>query len=227
MSQPMPVAVGEGYFLRFPVQDILHALVLKQAALLHYLHASIVLCGSGLIVAQGAMQRMADEAADDVSFLSLGVLRGITKRHEDFLSAFWADYMEDPAATTGPPKPNQVRREKILAALHDGSENPSRMSDIAKQLHKTYSGFIHASSANVMDLFDAYECTFRVDGGPDYLLESYAEDLWNYVYRGGLAYIAAAKAFHSDALVLRLEASIIKFQDDCGRDGDYGDKAQQ
>lgn len=225
MTRPTPVlSIGcelDGYILRLPVQDIRHAMLLKQAAALHYLYAAFALCDADLYMAQGAAQRMADEATDDVCFLAQGIIEGETPLHEKFLNSFWSDHDEDHGNTNNVRKAHSVRREKIHAALNANSDDPSRAGLLAKRLHKTYSGFVHASSANVMDLYDAYRHTFCVERGPAYLREDHVYDLWNYCYRAGLAFLAAAKAYGSARLLSQVEEGLVSFQRVCGRDGGY------
>lgn len=222
MTPPVPYRQGDGYVLRFPKKDIHHAMLLKLAALLQFLNGAIQVCESGLVMAQGALERMADEAGDDASFLALGICEGITDRHEDFLAAFWADDHLDPADVTEVKKPRQVRREKIHAALHRDWDDPSTAGKIAKRLSATYSGFVHAAAPNVMEMYDHRDGRFKVCAGPDFRRKEHEHDLWNYVYRGGLTFIAAAKAFGSQPHVDTLEAAIIKFQADSARYGGYG-----
>lgn len=225
MTPPVPVAIQNAdagaYMLRLPVRDIHHAMLLKQAAALHYLHAAITLCDADLFVAQGAMQRMADEASDDVCFLASGIIEGPKPLHEKFLLAFWSDHDEDCGDTSAVNKPSSVKREKIHAALNASSDDPYRAGVIAKRLHMTYSGFVHAASANVMDLYDGGRHTFAVDGGPEYHRESHVHDVWNYCYRAGLAFQASARALGSDRLYSRIEEAIVWFQRLSRRDGGY------
>ncbi|MCS3847891.1 hypothetical protein ABFU65_21255 [Xanthomonas campestris pv. raphani] len=225
MARPMPVLASDyelnGYILRLPVRDIHHAMLLKQAASLHYLYAAVALCDADLFMAQGAAQRMADEATDDVCFLAQGIIQGETPLHEKFLASFWSDHDEAHGNADNVRKAHSVRREKIHAALNANSDNPSRAGLLAKRLHKTYSGFVHASSANVMDLYDAYRHTFCVESGPAYLRPDHVYDFWNYCYRAGLAFLAAAKAYGSASLFSRVEEGLVSFQRVCGRDGGY------
>ncbi|GAB2593772.1 hypothetical protein [Nitrincola alkalisediminis] len=62
---------------------------------------------------------------------------------------------------------------------------------------KGYSGFAHAASPQIMDMYGGTPPHFYVNG----LLATerhaeYREDLWNYIYRGILAFGFAAKAWN-------------------------------
>lgn len=223
MTKPQRRLVGnKGYVYRFPVQDAQHAIILKLAAMLNFLHGALLLCESGIVMAQGALERMADEAAEDVTFLTVGITREMTQRHLDFLDYFWReDFTDfDDTMNSFQSRP-QVPRDKIAAAIHAIGNDPSTGSKVSKIITKSYSGFVHAAAPHVMDLYDVVEGEFRVESAPDYRKVEHQQDLWNYMYRGAMAIMAAAKAFGSDAHFEQMGAVLEAFQDQTERNGGF------
>lgn len=220
-AQPVPAGPGRAV-IRLPVQDTHHAILLKLAAMLNFLNGALVLCEAGIVLGQGALERMADEAGEDVVFLALGVINGMTKRHEDFLDYFWredfADFSDVPGSFQSRP---QVPREKIVSAIHAINPDPSTGGNAAKVLSKSYSGFVHAAAPHVMELYDARSKSFGVSAAPDYRQSEHETDLWNYMYRGATALMFAAKAFGSGAHFDLLGQCLEEFQDRTGKNGGY------
>lgn len=227
MTPPVPVRLRDGYVVRFPNRDINHALLLKLAAMLQFLNSSIILCEAGLVLAQGAVQRMAEEASDDALFLSLGIIHGVRKIHVDYLERFWADAEDDPSDIESVTKPSQIPRNKILAEIHREWSDPSTADKLAKRISKTYSGYVHAAAANVMDIYDPQTGQFGVSGAAAYRQMDHDYDLWNVFYRCALTLITALKALGSQAHVDALGSILMKFQVESGRDGGYRGERQQ
>ncbi|WP_448227499.1 hypothetical protein [Pseudoxanthomonas mexicana] len=217
---------ANGVVLRLPVQDVHHAIVLKLAALINFLTGALILCEAGVVLGQGALERMADEAGEDVIFLSLGVLNGMTARHVEFLDYFWREDFSDfdniPGSFQSRP---QVPREKINAAIHAIGPDPSTAGKTTKVLSKSYSGFVHAAAPHVMELYDAPTGKFVVTAAPDYRQAEHQGDLWNYVYRALTSMMFAAKAFGSQSHFDGLAGVLEEFQLRTNRDGGFRRKS--
>lgn len=214
MTPPQTFPAGKrGYIDRLPTRDAHHAILLKLAAMLNFLSGALVLCEAGIVVPQGAVKRMADEAGEDVVFLVVGLTEGMTDRHEAFLDNFWqedfADF-DDPLNSFQ--SRQQVPREKVAAAIHRISDDPSTANRVAKVLTKAYSGFVHAAAPHVMDLYDQATQTFVVESAPSVRRSNHERDMWNYMFRGANALAAAAKAFGSDAHFQTVKSFIEHFE---------------
>lgn len=228
ITAPTPVPAGkQGMVMRMPTQDVHHAIILKLAAMLQFLNSALVLCEAGLVLGQGALERMADEAGEDVMFLTVGLGNGMADRQEEFLDYFWredfADFDDIPNSFQSRP---QLPREKVIAGIHRLNPDPSTGSKVSKVVAKSYSGFVHAAAPHVMEIYDARSNTFGVSGAPDYRQVEHIQDLWNYIYRGTTAMMAAAKAFGSDKHFEALEEAIETFQERTERNGGYRRKGQ-
>ncbi|NQV47437.1 MAG: hypothetical protein HQ504_06595 [Rhodospirillaceae bacterium] len=109
-----------------------------------------------------------------------------------------------------------IPRKKIrayLARMGAASKNPSREVEVSRTINKAYSGFIHAASPHIMDMYGGDPPKFHLFGmlgSP--LIEEYAADLWNYFYRAQLSFIGAAKAFRDKDLVDLLYSHVESFE---------------
>jgi hypothetical protein len=186
---------------RLPKQDIEHAIFLKLVMIASGLDAAMILHRHGHTFEQGALSRMVDEANEDVIFLAFGILKqDHTPRHDQFLEEFWAEEWSDPKNVIGSHRPrNPVPRDKISAynARHHGGDW-STGHKTTMFLARAYSGFVHGAAQHLMDLYHEGTETFSVRGmlGTPRIIGA-REDLWNYVYRGGLSFGFAAAAFGS------------------------------
>ena len=89
--------------------------------------------------------------------------------------------------------------------------DPSTGAEVTRTISKAYSGYVHAASPHIMDMYGGNPPRFHVRGmrGTPRHAEHRA-DLWNYFFRGIIAFGFAAKAFGDDDMF----ASIRDFSDD-------------
>ncbi|HEY0915664.1 MAG TPA: hypothetical protein VGE22_12405 [Solimonas sp.] len=201
---PQRVPFRDGFVFRFREQTIHQALILKLARVITGLRAVDVLLQAGLLQEQGAICRMLDEIDEDIMFLVAAVTNDrVTELHQRYLAGFWAELFADPAHHAGQvKKPDAPRRKKIHAyvsrVLNEGAPPAQALEDLSR----TYSGYVHAASACVMDMYGGDPPHFHLRGmGDTPLMEDHVYDVWNYVYRGLESFIAASKAFGDEPLV--------------------------
>lgn len=222
VDRPVVLDAGtRGKMHRLPRRDINHAIFLKLVAMLSALSAAHILMRHGHVMEQAAIERIADEAGEDVLFLTLAVIKGETDLHARFLSAFWAEEFEDFDDVMGSHNSREmIPRQKIRAYIHGFHPNdPSTANQAARIIAKTYSGFVHLAAPHIMEVYKPDAGTFSVTGmlGTPRARE-YVDDFWNYVYRGGIAFVAAAKAFDSDEHGKMMLNNMSEFQRATGRE---------
>lgn len=224
---PQLVAHGsQGYVYRYVEQTVFQALILKLARLITGLYALDALLLQGFLQEAGCTQRVLDEVAEDIYFLAASVTNGDhTEKHERYLVAFWGEQFPDPDNTLAPQKkPDTPRRNKIVGYVHStllGSDgNTSEASSASEIVSSTYSGFIHARAAQVMDLYGGEPPRFHLHGmvGTP-RMDDAIHDAWNYFYRALMAFTAVAKAFGDLPMVEHLFRAISKFLMDSGSRG--------
>jgi hypothetical protein len=170
---------------------------------------------AGFFQEQAALQRVLDEIAEDISFLSFAViLDDITPLHVTYLEAFFKEEFNQSDVVVTSSERAMVPRKKIRAYLDRASNGPkgsSKQTDAARTVSKTYSGYIHAASPQIMDMYGGNPLRFHMQGmlGTPRHAEHQA-DIWNYFYRSVIAFAIAAKAFGDDELF----ASIRNFSEE-------------
>jgi hypothetical protein len=97
-----------------------------------------------------------------------------------------------------------IRREKIRAYVHSKAipeNNIQRANTVGKAMTKAYSGYVHAASPHIMDMYGGWPARFDTSGAfKDFRYASHAMDGANYFYRAVLAMGIAAKALGDDDL---------------------------
>lgn len=223
MTKPERVDLEDGnWILRPPQRDVQHAIVLKLAMVLSGVNAAFVLLRHGHILEQAAIQRMIDEANEDILFLVLALTNDdVTELHQRFLDSFWAEEFEDFNNVVDSHKSrDQVPRSKVHAYNARLLDDPSSSTKLSKVIQRMYSGFVHGAAPHIMEIYDPVSGGFAVRG----MLgtpkeEDHAYDIWNVVYRAGLSFIFASRAFGSDAHSDLVTKHLKEFQVATGREG--------
>lgn len=208
----------EGFVFRYKEKSIEQALLLKLARTISGLHAVDILLVHGLLQEQAAINRILDEIQEDILFLAAAITNDqVTDRHKQYLSAFYAEAFSDPNNSLArSDKPNLVPRTKIRSYVNrvlNNDYNPSLVSNVGENISTAYSGFIHASSPQIMEMYEENPPHFLVSGmlGTPRMSE-HIDDIWNYFYRGLLGFCTVAKAYGDKSLVDSLNEYIAKFE---------------
>ena len=208
VPRPKRIPFADSFVFRHVERTIQQALVQKLARVISGLHAARILLRYGFVQEQGVLQRLLDEFQEDIMFLAYAVvLDDFTELHKQYLSYFYEEEFDKPGSPIeSTQKRLMVSRKKIRAYVArieavGLDHNPSRGIELSRTLHKTYSGFVHGASPHIMELYGGYPPRFHVAGmlGTP-LIPTYEDDLWNYFYRGIIAFQLTAKAFGDDAL---------------------------
>ena len=216
---PRQVKFRDGFVFRFVEQTLEQALLLKLARLVTGLRAVDVLLRAGLLQEMAATCRILDEIGEDVAFLVAPLTNDeITKLHERYLQGFWVEEFQDTDNTLSRhQKPDTPPRKKIQAYIQrifnpDGDS--SLMSDVSQAVSSTYSGYIHASAVQVLDLYGGDPPHFHIEGMQGTpRMEDHVYDAWNYFYRGIVTGIFVARAFGDQPLSKTLGEYHDKFLD--------------
>lgn len=221
---PQRVFLGGQQVFRYTEKTIHQAIVQKLARLVSGLHAARLLLVHGYLQEQGALQRMLDEFQEDITFLCLAVIyNDIGELHLRYLDAFYQeefDKPEDPIGSTQ--RRPMISREKIRAyiAKSEAAElEPSRGIQLSKTMSKAYSGFVHGASPHIMEMYGGNPAKFHVQGmlgAP--IIAGHEKDIWNYFYRGIIAFGFAAKAFGAEELFKSIQDYCNHFEVASGKD---------
>ena len=190
---------------RYVEKSCHQALVQKLARVVTGLHAARLLMQNGFVQEQAAIQRMLDEFHEDINFLALALIKNdLTPLHNRYLDAFYQEEFDAPTAFESTQKREMVSREKIRAYVSRSDlagTDPSTGAELSRTINKTYSGFVHGASPQIMDMYGGSPPRFNVRGMRGTVRqEEFRFDLWNYFFRSIIAFALAAKAFGEDAL---------------------------
>ena len=170
LDPPKVVPSGsEGLVFRYAEQGIHQALVQKLARVISGLHAARLLMQRGFFQEQATLQRMLDELNDDTMFLAYGVISGeVTDLHREYLACFYQEEFDDPeSAMKSAQKRSMVPRRKITAYLSrivKEEPDPSSGIEAHRTVHKLYSGFVHAASPQIMEMYFGSPPTWHLRG---------------------------------------------------------------
>jgi hypothetical protein len=214
---PQKVQYKDSFVFRHVERSIHQAIVQKLARIISTLAAAQLLMTHGFVQEQAALQRILGELHEDVTFLALGDIKGdVTQLHEEFLDAFFEEEFDADTALASTQKRPMSPRKKIQAyiARNEGASlDPSTGVELSRTITKAYSGFVHAASPQIMDMYGGNPPRFHVDGllGTERHRE-HREDLWNYFYRSILAFGFAAKAFGDQPLFDQISEFLVEFE---------------
>lgn len=219
---PRAVPFKDGFVFRHVERNIHQAIVQKLARMVSTLHASRLLMEHGFVQEQATLQRVLDELQEDVTFLCHGAaMTELPKLHEEFLEAFFEEEFDADSAIESTQKRPMIPRRRIrawIAAAEGAGVDPSRGVELFRTISKAYSGYVHAASPHIMDIYLGDPPRFQmagVLGTPRH--QDHREDIWNYFYRGILAFGGAAKAFGDEQMFLDVRAYSIQFAEANGK----------
>lgn len=223
VPQPQRIPYKDSFIYRYVEKSLHQALVQKLARLVTGLHAARLLMESGFVQEQAALQRMIDEAQEDITFLAFSVIFDeVTPHHKIYLDAFYEDEFDAKSVAHSKQKRAMVPRDKIrayIARMGGDINGSSRAVDVSRTLSKAYSGYVHAASPQIMDMYGGNPPKFHVRGvrGTE-KQEEYRADIWNYFYRCVIAFGFAAKAFGDEVLFQEFLALMQEFERKSGKE---------
>jgi len=223
IPQPQRVNYKTSFVFRYVEKTIEQAIIQKLARIVSTLNAAYLLMVHGFVQEQGTLQRVLHEMHEDVIFLCYSrIFNEFTPLHQEFLDAFYEEEFDAETAMDSTQKRPMVPRKKIQAyiARKEGSGlDPSTGVELARTITKAYSGYVHAASPHIMDMYGGHPPHFHLDGmlGTKRHVE-HRQDLWNYFYRSILNFGLAAKAFGDQELFDQIHAFTVKFEEAAGRD---------
>lgn len=218
IDRPIPVTCRDSFVFRYANKGIYEALIQKLARNISGLNAVYVLLANGFVQEAGVIFRTLDEIQEDILFLATSDPSvSMTERHQKYLDAFYADsVLSRPEGSLNIPKPNLVPRKKILAHTFEvlgAGVNVTQGLVASESLGTAYSGYVHAASENIMDMYGGDPPHFHLRGmlGTP-RIDSCAKDAQNYVYRGLMTTAVTAKAFGDRELVKELSEFLAKYE---------------
>lgn len=227
---PQKVPYKTSFVFRYVEKTVHQAIVQKLARVVSTLRGAHLLMAHGFVQEQAALQRILQELHEDITFLAYStIFNDFTPLHQEFLDAFNEEEFDADTAMASTQKRPMVSRKKIQAYIvrKEGSGlDPSTGLELARTITKAYSGYVHAASPQIMDMYGGNPPRFHVEGmlGSE-RHDEYRHDLWNYFYRSILSFGMAAQAFLDQELFDQIHAFTVKFEEEAGKN--YSPKPRQ
>ncbi len=222
VPRPKLVPCKESFVFRHTEKSINQAMVQKLARMVSTLDAARLLLEHGFVQEQAALQRVLDEIQEDLLFLADGVIfNDLTTLHKKYLEAFFEEEFDADDALSSTQKRPMIPRRKIRAhiARKGMAVDPSSMTEVLRTISKTYSGYVHAASPHIMDMYGGKPPRFHMRGMKGTMRhDEHREDLGNYFYRGICAFALVAKAFGDDLLFDKIRDHARHFEQMTGED---------
>jgi len=190
---------GDRFAFRYVERTAQQAIIQKLARIITGLRAAHLLLRYGLVQEEAVIHRVLGDLIEDVLFLSYGILKDDLKEKlfESYLTDFYQEEFDNPESPLdSTQKRSPVPRRKIQAYLARADPtigNPSHNQEVARTLHQAFSGFVHAASVQILDMYGGNPPHFHVHGmlGTPRMAE-YERDIWNYFERGMADFVIAA-----------------------------------
>jgi hypothetical protein len=187
---PAPVAtrLGERTYPRYKEKTAEQAALQKSARYISGLHALVILLNHRHLQEDGTIKRTLDELGDDVWFLlTPPETQNDVAQRQRFLDSFYAEEF-DPGVPTMESKRKRKRtsRREVRDYIHAHQPTLDTSGLRASQLlYQGYSGYVHADSPHLMEMWGWDLHRFELDGIKDNdLFESHVADEINYFVRG-------------------------------------------
>lgn len=225
IGKPELRSMGNGHVYRYKDKSIYQAIVQKLARVVTGLQAIRLLNKAGFLQEQAALQRTLDEFGEDITFLCFAIIfSDFTALHEDYLAAFYEEEFDVPeSAIESSQKHPMIPRRKIRAFVSKDRGTrygQSATIEVVRTISKTYSGYVHGASPQLMELYHGSPPKFRLWGATDSpFYEDHTDDLLNYYYRSILSFAFSAKAFGEEALFDHIRNFAGEFAVASGREG--------
>jgi hypothetical protein len=138
------------------------------------------------------------------------------------LDAFYEEEFDNPeSAVESRQERPMIPRKKIRAFVSkDRGTGYAQSStvEVTRTVSKTYSGYVHGASPQLMELYFGSPPRFNLWGGPESpFQQDHTDDLLNYYYRSILSFAFAAKAFGEETLFAEIRDYAGEFAVSSGR----------
>lgn len=226
LKKPERQQFGQRYAYRYKEKSVRQAIIQKLARLVTGLQAIVMMNRCGLLQEQATLQRTLDEFDQDILFLCHAIIfDDWTEHHNTYLDAFYQEEFDKPeSAIESSQKRPMVPRDKIVAFIskyRSTGYDQSSTIKVIRTINKTYSGYVHGASPQLMELYYGKPPSFHLFGSKDSPFYGDAsDDILNYFYRAILTFANSAKAFGHELLFKKLYDFSIDFAKASGRENE-------
>lgn len=206
---PVPTSIDGRIYPRYREMTAGQAALQKMARYISGLRALIVLLLHRHLQEDGTLKRTLDELGDDIMFLLVQPQSEKERAlHQRFLEGFFAEEF-DPGVhpMESKRKRKRLQRREVRDYIHARTAaSDGRGYRAAAVVYQGYSGYVHADSPHLMEMWDWHSLRYALDGIRDGdLFASHVADATNYFVRGFYSLAALASAMGEQALFTALK----------------------
>lgn len=217
---PRRIPFKESFVFRHVEKTPYQAIVQKLARMVSTLHAAYLLLNHGFVQEQGTLERVLDEIQEDVCFLSYGIIFGDLddSLHKTYLDAFFQEEFDFENPMNSTQRRPMVPRKKVrgYVARKDKERAELELTEgvrLSRMLSGVYSGYVHAASSHIMDMYGGNPPGFHMKGMKGTKIHcAHKEEIWNYFYRGLTTLSFAAEAFGNSGLGGKISTYVKEFE---------------
>ena len=226
LKKPERQQFDYGYVYRYKQKSVHQAIIQKLARLITGLQSIVIMNRSGFLQEQATLQRTLDEFDQDTLFLCHAIIfDDWTEHHTTYLDAFYQEEFDKPEnAIESSQKRPMVPRVKIVAFISKDRStgyDQSGTIKVIRTINKTYSGYVHGASPQLMELYYGNPPSFHLFGSKDSpFYRDASDDILNYFYRAILTFANSAMAFGHGLLYKKIYDFSIDFAKASGRENE-------
>jgi len=138
--------------------------VLKLVRAAQGLSALRLLLEHGLFVDFGAIMRCVEDCQTEIYFL-LEDFPKTSSTVDQFINAFFKSTIDGYLSGDTHSVQTKKIRNAMVRVLQSGSDDKTR--EMLEEVHKTFSGYVHANYAHIMEMYNGRTLDFNLAGIPD------------------------------------------------------------
>jgi hypothetical protein len=138
--------------------------VLKLVRAAQGVSAIALVVRSGFFVDFGALMRCANDSIEEIYFL-LENYPGTNPNVDQFVANFFEKTIDDHLTGTTPQVQTNKIRAAVVRVLKDGKQDYKTQQRLEK-IFKTFSGYVHANYAHIMEVYNGHADDFNLRGVP-------------------------------------------------------------
>lgn len=208
LPAPVLTLIGGRKYPRYKEKTADQAALQKVARYISGLYALVLLLKNRHLQEDGTLKRTLDELGEDIMFLLMQpATENEHKLRQRYLDGFY-DEEFDPGVSPmdSKRKRKRVQRREIRDYIHARTAALDPRGKRANEVvYQGYSGYVHADSPHLMEMWDWDTRLYELKGARDInLLESHLADATNYFVRGFYSVAALASWLGETALFVSL-----------------------
>ena len=161
IGEPLWVAAKEAF--EYQDRSAKVAAILKLVRAAHGVSAIDLLCHAGLFIDFGVLIRYINDSVSEIYFL-LERFPDVSRNVNQFIAEFFARTLDGHLSDETPQVPTKKIRSAFVRVLKGSHDDATRK--LLERIFKTFSGYVHASYAHVMEVYNGSTCDFNLRGVP-------------------------------------------------------------